>query len=601
MFTTAKKSRSVLCILMACVFLFMSAVPKAYAEEKRYFSDFEHSDLDFSEMEYTRYDSSIFSDKMQELKNLSSEPGNNEAIISLYNELLDEIDYVTTMYVLADIHYYFDVQDDAWQAEQIYMIEQVKDVYDIFQIGIRDLLDTSYNGAMTSYLGHELASTYRNYEELTPEEKALSLEEAELVQDYYELAAGNYTDDQEYNEVIGEKFLELRDCRIKMAADEGYDNYAEYASFYYYYRDMEIDEIKKFCNVIKQELVPLYLAFDENYSDEDLQLVISMPSYEPDEIIEMVGRYVGDISYELENAWNYMTDHKLYDIGTSETKADIGFTISLPYYNAAFIYDSPVGSASDVRTMIHEFGHFTNDYYRRGPSLYEYDIPDLFEVHSQGLEVLYLDYFPDMFGEAGDAFVYDWFYDITYTIIYYAYITELEMWIYENPDAELSAINQESKRLLEEYKIDYYGAEEEEDYDWTYSSHMMMSPMYSLSYAVSGMAVLNIWQRNQEDRAEAVDQYLTLLSLHDGYTFSRALELAGFDDILSRSYAQSVRNDLSDYFHMEEITERFEQQEGQTRAPAHFPVWIMVSLGGALLLAMTAIITALTIVRRRHD
>ena len=46
-----------------------------------------------------------------------------------------------------------------------------------------------------------------------------------------------------------------------------------------------------------------------------------------------------------------------------DVKMDMAYTVELPAYGDAYVYDNRYGTYYDVFTIIHEFGHFNSVYH----------------------------------------------------------------------------------------------------------------------------------------------------------------------------------------------------------------------------------------------
>lgn len=91
----------------------------------------------------------------------------------------------------------------------------------------------------------------------------------------------------------------------------------------------------------------------------------------------------------------YMFDHGFYDLGKDDNKADTGFTSLLIDYNAPFMFNSPYGDSNDAWILVHETGHY-NRFYISGDILPRLELS---EIDSQGLELLFYDFYNEMIGD----------------------------------------------------------------------------------------------------------------------------------------------------------------------------------------------------------
>ena len=101
--------------------------------------------------------------------------------------------------------------------------------------------------------------------------------------------------------------------------------------------------------------------------------------------------------------------------------------------------------------------------------------------------------------------------------------------------------------------IDYYNSLTE-NYDTEapfYSfSHIFEQPGYYISYGVSALAALNIWETSLDDYGKAVEMYenIASISCNSGeYQFRTALSESGFNDVLSEDYIKQLNTKLAGF------------------------------------------------------
>lgn len=157
----------------------------------------------------------------------------------------------------------------------------------------------------------------------------------------------------------------------------------------------------------------------------------------------------------------------------------MGYTVELPAYGDAYIYDNGYGTYQDYFTMIHEFGHFTSVFYEDIHYLYSVVNMDVSEIHSQGLEVLCWPYYEELvpgMGEAMQAYVV---YEMLINIISCCIYDEIEQEIYRNPDMSLEELNQAVVDISSQYGYD----QTLDQYQWVELNHLYQQPFYVISYA----------------------------------------------------------------------------------------------------------------------
>ena len=80
--------------------------------------------------------------------------------------------------------------------------------------------------------------------------------------------------------------------------------------------------------------------------------------------------------------------------------------------------------------------------------------------------------------------------------------------VYENPDMTLDEINDCFGRLANEYgEGGYPGAE----YLWCEIPHNFENPMYYISYAISAMGALQIWDQSRDNYAAGMESWENLI------------------------------------------------------------------------------------------
>lgn len=86
----------------------------------------------------------------------------------------------------------------------------------------------------------------------------------------------------------------------------------------------------------------------------------SLEDMTQEEVLDAVEPYMDAVSSEYRELYGYMRDNGLYDLDILASSSTLGVTVSLPAYRSAYILSSAQGSYLDVKTLIHEFGHFAN-------------------------------------------------------------------------------------------------------------------------------------------------------------------------------------------------------------------------------------------------
>ena len=233
-----------------------------------------------------------------------------------------------------------------------------------------------------------------------------------------------------------------------------------------------------------------------------------------------------------------MLRNDLYDFSVDSNKMDTSFTTYISDYDAPFIFSEWKGNSEDILTTLHELGHFTNYYHNAEAGYSASDSLDLAEIDSQALVLLMIDYYDSFFGKLADEAEADVLIDAMYSLISGCMEDEFQQTIYKNPDMTLDEINALYKDLAVEYGLDeVYGYEGTE---WVLISHTFQTPLYYISYAVSMVPALELFELSQSDEAAAKSTYFSILMRAPYASFKEVLEQNGLSSVFLDSTIQRI-------------------------------------------------------------
>lgn len=542
-----------------------------YQTTSRY-QEVERAEIPYEEMQKLTYDEEKLDACMEELSELSGKAvkegsaTEEERVQELYNEMIAEVENLATCSSLAQLNYYHDVFEEENLQIQTAYLQSLVDYGDEMNVVIRELCKSPYQETMIGLMGEQQVEAYLDYEELSEEEKELVLRENSLEKEYEQLAAEDYTIDYEgeewnlerlaleqddltseqyidiyqgiykkKNEALGEVYLELVQLRTKIAKLNGYDNYADYAYEEIYVRDYSLKEAKELLKEIRQKVVPVVSMITDRLYDMDYQRIYTDgEGYRSEQLTQDIGPYLALIDPELQESQQHFLKYGLYDMDLSDTKADTAFTVNLYSFRDAFIYGKMYDNYLDYYNVIHEFGHYHN-MYRSADSLMEAcNNIDVCEIHSQGLQMLFYDYYEELMGEEiGNIYAYYDVCQMAQNVIDASLVSEFEIMVYENPTMTLEEMNRQYYKLSEKYG-QYYHSQIEEIYSWCDIPHLYTSPCYYVSYLTSAFSSLDLLTLAEKDRHEAVEMYMTLTALPTYVPYCSAIEFVGMRDIFEK-------------------------------------------------------------------
>lgn len=567
-----------LTIIMMVSVMLQASVPVCAEGSTGNYYDIEseyHTDLNFSDMEIQWVDEDAVLNYLDQYEQIV-ESGDADAIIAGYDKLNALMDYTATQYILNDIRHNCDINNDEYAELSDRMLEFDNNVNDRALRLIREALKSEGGDALKAYIDDEdLVDSLLDYEDMTDEEKELALEYQNLTQKYerilisdthvdidgedwnferlmndntmtqekfYQIAGAIY---KARNEQMAPIYIDIVRNRNKEARLDDYDNYADDVYENLYNRDYTTEDVKTIYKEVQEHIVPLYAELSArnvyNYKLNTMNLSAA-------ERIERVDPVIERIHPELRYAWDYMLDHGLYDMDSSPTKMDTGYTIPLYSYGVPFIFDQPFQNWNDVQTVIHEFGHYNEMFHNPMHVLTSVHNVDVSEIDSQALELLCLDYADEIYGKGcGEAVINELLTKMTDAVIEGCIYDEFQYWAYTHEDElTVDTLNEKFCEISNKYGREYE-PDSADVYYWPEINHTFEQPMYYISYSTSALASLDILAMSSHDRDAAIDCYMNITTYSGEIPFRETMADVGLPDIFEEGVIEDICIAVSDY------------------------------------------------------
>ena len=497
-----------------------------------------HADVDYADMTWYIYDAAEFLDKSARL----GETADGKEAADLYDWLMAEYAKVYTLDNLAYIDFYAHPGDETLSDACRQLDSVLNEVNDALCTALSDALDGPAGSALRSYIGEDKATALVGYDEQTDRQREITERVSELTLQYNALIMEYLSYDEE-TEKIGALYRELVDLHNEEAQIVGYKDYADYAYEASYGRDFTPDDAAALCEAVKpyarQYFGSLYYN-EATYADFSADTDLT-----EQELVGLVTQYMPRVSDDAAKAAAYMEKHGLYFMDSAERVSDLGFTTTLDQYNAPFIYLALYGDQNDIQSMFHEFGHYYDAYVNPVPDLLlSVGSLDIFEIHSTGMEALSTGWYEDIYGEDADLARIRFLDSALYTVFSGCLFDEFQRVVYADPTLTPEQISQTFVTIARSYGLRSFG--KEFSHYWMQVNHNFESPFYYISYAVSMLASLQIYEMAENDWAAAADFYNDLVSLGAfDYTYCELLDKVGlecFTDGLPACVPQAVED-----------------------------------------------------------
>ena len=449
--------------------------------------------IPYSEIEYQRPDMTQHAAVLEESCQTILESRDLNQVVDAIYAYYDEYDWFSTNYALANIRYSSDLTDIYWEKEYNYCSEHTAEVDAGLDRLYHALADCALREQLESeeYFGAGFFDDYTGESIWDETFTAMMEEESQLISDYYALSAQS-ADWRPMGDLLAELVL----LRQKIASYAGYDSYDHFAYDFYYNRDYTPEQVEGYLEDIKRELVQLYVNLDQE---------LWKPGYTActeEETFAYLEECVRSMGGMVESAFGMLEEYELYDLSYSDNKFAASFETFLSYYSEPFIFMNPQGSQADQLTLVHEFGHFANDYACAG----SYAGIDVAEIYSQALEYLSLVYAPGGAELTGYKMA-----ESLCVFVEQAAYAAFEHRLYGMEPEAVTAEN--IRNLFRQVGQEYgFGSWNFDSRLFTQITHFYTNPQYVISYVVSNDAAFQLYQKELASPGSGLQQYQQSLS-----------------------------------------------------------------------------------------
>lgn len=342
-------------------------------------------------------------------------------------------------------------------------------------------------------------------------------------------------------EALNGLWQQLLDVRRRIAANAGYDSYLQYRWKYLKRFDYTPADSVRFHEAIETAVVPaasrVYERARQRLSVAQLHpwdvltdvFPLQFPALHPVEDLAQLDSVAATMFHRVDPAlgayFDTMQAESLLDLPNRTGKAPGGYCTYFATAKRPFIFMNAVGTADDVKTILHEAGHAFHTFEAADLPYNQQRHPghEFSEVASMSMELLAAPY---LAADAGGYYVdpadaarhrISHLEKIITFWPYMAVVDGFQHWVYENMDAAADPANCDAawRELWQRFipAIDWTDYDDELVTGWHRKQHIFRSPFYYVEYGMAQVGAIQVWRNALADQPQAIRQYREALAL----------------------------------------------------------------------------------------
>jgi len=348
--------------------------------------------------------------------------------------------------------------------------------------------------------------------------------------EYYAIRDDEKLSDDEKNLKCAEIYL---DILSEYDAETFYDEY---------YRDYTPEEIIEVGRSVRRNLLIISDDVTRKYLDNAADGLFLRADVKPDKLFSTIQKYSAQLSPEIAESAERIIETGHYHTAEGDDCYDGSYTAALPLSDDYLVYIYCDDNEDNLATAIHEFGHYHAGHFDKTPIYSVVANNDIAEIQSQGMELLFMQFYDEIYGKKADAMRLEHLSDLLFAIESGFLVGEFEYTVLKNRDTYTP---EDVVRCYNEIMRDYA-----QGIPFYYIDHMFVYPGYYISYGVSALAALEIFDDVLNDPQSAVEKYSRMASIPSNdpnVRLREALTENGFPDIFSDEYINRLYDDIRRY------------------------------------------------------
>ncbi|MBQ6266661.1 MAG: M3 family oligoendopeptidase [Clostridia bacterium] len=348
-----------------------------------------------------------------------------------------------------------------------------------------------------------------------------------------------------HSETFDDIYDSLVKIRTQIAQKLGYENYIPLGYARMGRIDYDAQMVAAFRESVRTQLVPVVAQLKEAirqtfgwervmFYDNEINVEGRTPApvIDTPEIFRQAQQMYDAMRPEIGDFMRRMREAEAFDVEAREGKWGGGYCTTFPLYKQPFILANFNGSASDIDTITHEFGHaLAADVAFKADT--KSDLPlgmETCECHSMSMEFFCHPFMERFFGARSDAYCVKHTIDALSFIPYGVIVDEFQHRVYEKPDMTPEERKTVYRSLEKTYRpyLSYEGiAYLDQGTRWQYQMHIFESPFYYIDYCLAQCVALGFYALSLHDYEDALARYLQFLRDSGSIGFEELTRRAG--------------------------------------------------------------------------
>lgn len=337
---------------------------------------------------------------------------------------------------------------------------------------------------------------------------------------------------------LNDLFSELMKLRHTIAVNAGFDNYRDYR-FVELDRQYSVSDCEKFHAAIAKNIIPLCKKIDEERkrklgyeslkpwdTEVDAELKSDLkPFADGADLEKKTLQCLEAVNPKLKNAFSFLRELNRLDLDSRMGKAPGGYNYPLYETGVPFIFMNASGSLRDVVTLVHEGGHAFHSLLTHELGFIGFkEFPsEVAELASMSMELITMSNWNVYFNSEEELkrAKRTHLEDVLKILPWIALIDKFQHWIYTHPEhstAERMIAWTELQKQFSTGVADWSGFENYKSSIWQKQLHLFEVPFYYIEYGIAQLGALAVWKNYLTNPEEALEKYLSALSL--GYSTS---------------------------------------------------------------------------------